>query len=126
MLAATQQRLNIILDTRIPLEAMILNRLQRLPQRRRNDWLRGLLLTGFNTECQVIKSQTPTIPQQAGDTDDRRYLHWRMPATRRGARGSNSDASPGSGDPHSGDKAQSCPSTHSEKLFAQLKNVIGH
>jgi len=126
MLAATQQRLNIILDTRIPLEAMILNRLQRLPQRRRNDWLRGLLLTGFNTECQMIKSQTSSIPQQEGDTDDRRFLHWRMPAMRSGARRSNSDASPGSGDQQSVEKAQSCPSTHSEKLFAQLKNVIGH
>ena len=126
MLAATQQRLNIILDTRIPLEAMILNRLQRLPQRRRNDCLRGLLLTGFNTECQMIKSQTSSIPQQEGDTDDRRFLHWRMPAMRSGARRSNSDASPGSGDQQSVEKAQSCPSTHSEKLFAQLKNVIGH
>ncbi len=126
MLAATQQRLNIILDTRIPLEAMILNRLQRLPQRRRNDWLRGLLLTGFSTECQVIKSQAPSIPQQDSDTDNRRFMHWRMPVMRSGARRSQSDASPGSGDQHSVEKAQSCPSTHSEKPFAQLKNVIGH
>jgi hypothetical protein len=126
MLAATQQRLNIILDTRIPLEAMILNRLQRLPQQRRNDWLRGLLLTGFNTECQVIKSQTPSIPQQEGGTDDRRFLHWRMPAMRSGARRSNSDASSGSGDQHRVGKAQSNPSTDSDKPFAQLKNVIGH
>jgi len=125
MLAATQQRLNIILDTRIPLEAMILNRLQRLPQRRRKDWLRGLLLTGFNAECQVIKSQTPSIPQQEGDTDERRFLQWRMPAMRSGARRSNSDASPGSGDPQSVENAQIYPSTHSEKPFAQLKNVIG-
>lgn len=126
MLAATQQRLNIILDTRIPLEAMILNRLQRLPQRRRKDWLKGLLLTGFNTECQVIKSQTPSAHQQVGDSDDRRFLPWRMPAMRSGVRRSQSDASPGSGDQHSVEKAQRCPSTHSEKPFAQLKNVIGH
>ena len=126
MLAATQQRLNIILDTRIPLEAMILNRLQRLPQRRRKDWLRGLLLTGFNTECQVIKSQAPSTPPQESDTDDHRYLRWRMPAMRIGARRSNSDASPEYGDQHSVEKAESFPSTHSEKPFAQLRRVIGH
>ena len=124
MLAATQQRLNIILDTRIPLEAMILNRLQRLPQRRRKDWLRGLLLTGFNTECQVIKAQAPPIPQQ--DDPDRRFLHWRMPATRSGARRSKSDTSPGSGDQQRAEKAQSSPITLCEKPFAQLRSVIGH
>jgi len=124
MLAATQQRLNIILDTRIPLEAMILNRLQRLPQRRRKDWLRGLLLTGFNTECQVIKSQAPPIPQQ--DDAERRFLHWRMPATRSGVRSSKSDASPGSGDQQCAEKAKSSPIPHCEKPFAQLRSVIGH
>ncbi len=124
MLAATQQRLNIILDTRIPLEAMILNRLQRLPQRRRTDWLRGLLLTGFNTECQVIKAQAPPIPQQ--EDADRRFLHWRMPATRNGARSSKSDTSLGSGDQQRAERAQSSPITHCEKPFAQLRSVIGH
>ena len=124
MLAATQQRLNITLDKRIPLEAMILNRLQRLPQRRRKDWLRGLLLTGFNTECQVIKAQAPPIPQQ--DDADRRFLHWRMPATRSGARSSKSDTSLGSGDQQRAEKAQSSPITHCEKPFAQLRSVIGH
>jgi hypothetical protein len=124
MLAATQQRLDITLDTRIPLEAMILNRLQRLPQRRRKDWLRGLLLTGFNTECQVIKAQAPPIPQQ--DDADRRFLHWRMPATRSGARSSKSDTSVGSGDQQRAEKAQSSPITHCEKPFAQLRSVIGH
>ena len=124
MLAATQQRLNIILDTRIPLEAMILNRLQRLPQRRRKDWLRGLLLTGFNTECQVIKAQAPPIPQQ--DDADCRFLHWCMPATRSGARSSKSDTSLGSGDQQRAEKAQSSPITHCEKPFAQLRSVIGH
>jgi len=124
MLAATQQRLNIILDTRIPLEAMILNRLQRLPQRRRKDWLRGLLLTGFNTECQVIKAQAPPISQQ--DDADRRFLHWRMPATRSGGRSSKSDTSLGSGDQQRAEKAQSSPITHCEKPFAQLRSVIGH
>ena len=124
MLAATQQRLNITLDKRIPLEAMILNRLQRLPQRRRKDWLRGLLLTGFNTECQVIKAQAPPIPQQ--DDADRRFLHWRMPATRSGGRSSKSDTSLGSGDQQRAEKAQSSPITHCEKPFAQLRSVIGH
>lgn len=61
MSAATQQRLTILLDTRVPLEAMLLNRCQRLPPSRRRDWLRNLLLTGFRGECQAIKFQySPT------------------------------------------------------------------
>ena len=50
MPAATEQRVNIVLDTRIPLEAMLLNRLQRLPQGRRTACLMNLLVTGFGAD----------------------------------------------------------------------------
>ena len=43
------------LDTRIALEAIILNRLQRIPESRRQEWLRGLLVQGFRQECQVLR-----------------------------------------------------------------------
>ena len=43
------------LDTRIALEAIILNRLQRIPESRRQEWLRGLLVQGFRQECQALR-----------------------------------------------------------------------
>jgi hypothetical protein len=44
------------LDTRITLEVIILNRLERIPQARRQEWLRGLLLQGFRVECQALRA----------------------------------------------------------------------
>ena len=46
------------LDTRIALEAIILNRLQRIPESRRQEWLRGLLVQGFRQECQALRGTT--------------------------------------------------------------------
>ena len=44
------------LDPRIALEAIILNRHERIPQVRRQEWLRGLLLQGFRVECQALRA----------------------------------------------------------------------
>ena len=49
--------ISITLNRRIALEALILNRLQRLPELRRDEWLRNLLMQGFRAECQSIKTQ---------------------------------------------------------------------
>ena len=57
MATSTLQQLVISLDTRIPLEAMVLQRLRRLPNSRQNEWLRQLLLVGFRSECQAIRSE---------------------------------------------------------------------
>jgi hypothetical protein len=48
-------RIALQLDTRIALEAIILNRLERLPKARRQEWLRGLLVQGFRQECQDLR-----------------------------------------------------------------------
>lgn len=56
MTSATLQQISVSLDTRIPLEAIVLQRLRRLPNSRQNEWLRQLLLAGFRSECQIIKS----------------------------------------------------------------------
>jgi len=48
-------RIALQLDTRIALEAIILNRLQLIPQARRQEWLRGLLVQGFRQECQALQ-----------------------------------------------------------------------
>ena len=43
------------LDPRMALEAIILNRLERIPTARRQEWLRSLLVQGFRLECLVLR-----------------------------------------------------------------------
>jgi hypothetical protein len=43
------------LNNRVALEAILLNRLHRLPTNRRQEWLRGLLVQGFRQECQALR-----------------------------------------------------------------------
>ena len=50
----TGTRISIQLDPGVALEAILLSRLQCLPSKRRQEWLRGLLLQGFCVECQVL------------------------------------------------------------------------
>lgn len=125
MPAATQQRLIILLDTRLPLEAMILNRLQRLPQPRRKDWLRSLLVTGFSAECQALKSQALPKHSSGMDHDSQRSGHWRMQTSSNEKSNAQSDAAPGVDDWHHVEKAQIGCSSHHTKPFAHLKGVIG-
>ena len=47
------QRLCLQLDLRMAFEALILQRLQRIPTGRRQEWLRGLLVQGFLDECRL-------------------------------------------------------------------------
>jgi len=55
-------RVTVQLDPRLALEAIILNRLARLPVTRRQEWLRSLLVQGFRSECQALRgvSADPT------------------------------------------------------------------
>jgi len=49
------QRVALQLDPRIALEAIILNRLERIPPARRQEWLRSLLVQGFRLECMALR-----------------------------------------------------------------------
>ena len=49
------QRITLQLDVAIVFEALILNRLRRLPKTRCEDWLRGLLVQGFQRECRALR-----------------------------------------------------------------------
>lgn len=57
------QRIALKLDLSIAFEALILNRLRRLPESRRKEWLRGLLVQGFQSECRALRKL-----QRAGRT----------------------------------------------------------
>ncbi len=68
--ANPRQRVVLHLDPRIALEATILNRHERIPRARRQEWLRGLLLQGFRVECQVLRAtSSDTTPGFATRTN---------------------------------------------------------
>lgn len=63
--AAGGKRIVLQLDTRVRFEALILNRLERVPDGRRQEWLRGLLVQGFRYECQTLQvAQDELYPRQ--------------------------------------------------------------
>lgn len=69
----TQQSITIDLDMRMPLEALILHRLQRLPICRHEEWVRQLVLAGFRNECQTMKAET--IPRSFKGVGDHKNPH---------------------------------------------------
>lgn len=50
------QRIAFKLDGAMPFEALILTRRAQIPAGRREEWLRGLLLQGFQHECEALQS----------------------------------------------------------------------
>ena len=83
------QRIVLHLDSRIALEAIILNRHERIPVARRQEWLRGLLVQGFRTECQTLRgasddtTRRPTMglkSQRAGEMQKAICLTKQKPA----------------------------------------------
>jgi len=53
--AKSGYRIVLYLDPRVSLEEIILNRRERIPATRRQEWLRGLLVQGFLSECQALR-----------------------------------------------------------------------
>ncbi len=62
------QRVALQLDPRIALEAIILNRLQRIPSARRQEWLRSLLVQGFRLECLALRGVSEELEQRPAMT----------------------------------------------------------
>lgn len=103
----TRQSITVNLDMRMPLEALILHRLQRLPVCRHEEWVRQLVLAGFRNECQAMKADT--VPQSLKSVGDRMNL----PST-----------------PHPDQSSQPLSSSevtsdNTSKPFAHLKRVMG-
>ena len=57
-------RVVLQLDPRIALEAIILNRWERIPTTRRQEWLRGLLVQGFRSECQTLRGAPDDVKRR--------------------------------------------------------------
>jgi len=70
-------RITFLLDTRVSLESLVLNRLHRLPEIRGEEWLRGLVVLGFRMECQATKyQQSNTVVFNAGSQCQTTFSHW--------------------------------------------------
>lgn len=126
MATSTLQQLRIALDTRIPLEAMVLQRLHRLPKGRQNEWLRQLLLVGFRSECQIIKSEQ-TLPtsatpmRQLGVGSARHVSHGTGYASQQPTEApANTSMCP-----HSNERSGPIAKNSANKPFTHLRRVIG-
>ena len=70
-------RITFLLDTRVSLESLVLNRLHRLPEIRREEWLRGLMILGFRMECQATKyQQSDPVAINAESRCQTTFSHW--------------------------------------------------
>jgi len=54
------------------LEAIILNRLDCIPKARRQEWLRGLLVQGFGSECLVLRG----VPEKRERASVTAFTQW--------------------------------------------------
>lgn len=113
------------LDPRVALEALVLNRLERIPPARRQEWLRGLLVQGFRQECQTLRvardepRQQATRPQpgqgRASHQPGSPFAAWLVKST-------PSSAAP---TPPITVAAKTSGKGHQAKPFAGLRKVIG-
>jgi hypothetical protein len=106
------QRVALQLDPRIALEAIILNRLERTPTARRQEWLRSLLVQGFRSECLALRGMSEEREQRPA-----------MAFTHRLAGDAQSPAAVKS--ETSVVTAMPTEATATEKPFAALGKVIG-
>ena len=65
-------RIVVNLDPRIALEAILLNRLERIPTARRQEWLRGLVVQGFRSECLALRG----VPENGERCSMTAFTQW--------------------------------------------------
>jgi hypothetical protein len=106
-------RVVIQLDPRVALEAILLNRLERLPLSRRQEWLRGLLVQGFRAECQALRG----APDEAKSRPIRAFTKGRPGGVQKPV----SHPAPG----RSVVKVKPAHAATASKPFAALGKVIG-
>lgn len=108
-----RHRIVLQLDPRIALEEIILNRRERIPVTRRQEWLRGLLVQGLLSECQALRGAS----DEAGRSPTTAFANWMVRASK------NSASHPEQGP--AGVKVKPAQVNTASKPFAVLGQVIG-
>lgn len=116
----------IVLDRQVVLESLMLNRLQKIPVYRQQEWLRGLLLDGFRLACHALRmtQRSSSSSIQKGNDEQSVYEREDEQVIRQ----------PGNGDFPSVDAISVEPvsiafngikTADDSKPFAQLRKVMG-
>ncbi|MFK8047006.1 MAG: hypothetical protein AB8B81_01105 [Halioglobus sp.] len=56
-----EYKLDLVLDFRVALEAVLVQRLRQQPITSQQEWLRRLLVLGFREECQCLQQTTEPV-----------------------------------------------------------------
>jgi hypothetical protein len=124
MAAESSARVMVVLSPQVPLERLILARLQPLTPRARHAWLRSLLIEGLLLESRLLHARR-------GDTLDRtrpgaelpppplRSAPYTLSAPRFTGKAQGGSAS------REETREASCDVAHDKKPFAHLRRVIG-
>ncbi|PLX61077.1 hypothetical protein [Sedimenticola selenatireducens] len=118
-------RIALQLDPRVALEALVLNRLERIPAPRRQEWLRGLLIQGFRYECQTLRVVRDEPHPQSVGPQQRQGVSGNQPRSLFAAWLVKSMPSSGTPTQPTVVAAGASVKGHQAKPFAGLRKVIG-
>lgn len=123
--STTGTRIALQLEPRVAFEALILNRLERIPEARRQEWLRGLLVQGFRQECQSLRVAQNEVDLQPMRPLRGRGVSTRQPRTAFAAWLAQPVAPPAAETETTAVAAETNPTAGQGKPFAGLRKVIG-
>lgn len=113
------------LDPRVAFEALILNRLERIPEGRRQEWLRGLLVQGFRQECQSLRVVQDEVAPQPMRPQQGQGVSTRQPRTAFAAWLAQPSALPATATKTTPVAVEANNEAGQAKPFAGLRKVIG-
>jgi len=119
------KRIVLQLDPRVAFEALILNRLERVPESRRQEWLRGLLVQGFRQECQSLRMVQDEVDPQPMRPPQGQVASTRQPQTAFAAWLAQPSAPPATETKTTPVAVEANTAADQGKPFAGLRRVIG-
>lgn len=123
--STTGTRIALQLEPRVAFEALILNRLERIPEARRQEWLRGLLVQGFRQECQSLRVVQDEVAPQPMRPQQEQGVSTRQPRTAFAAWLAQPVASPDTVTKTTPVAVEANTAAGQGKPFAGLRRVIG-
>ena len=119
------KRIALLLDSRVTFEALILNRLERIPEGRRQEWLRGLLVEGFCQESQSLRVVQDEVDPQPMRPPQGQSMSMRQPRSAFAAWLAQPVAPPAAETEMTAVAVEANTTAGQGKPFAGLRKVIG-